>query len=61
MYIGADKTVGELDHCVAEVDDAVAGERFDVTPFCAEARREDLEAAKAVEKDGDRAKVGVLA
>ena len=48
--------VGEPDHGVAEIDDRVLGERFDVLPLAAVL---DLEAAEPVEDEGDAAEIGV--
>lgn len=61
MDVGPQQAVRELRHCVAQVDDCVAGERLDVAPFRVFARGQDLEAAEAVKEDGDGAEVGVFA
>lgn len=60
MDVGSQNSIRELDHCVAEIDDRMAGQGFDVAPLRISSRWEDLKAAKAIEKDSDAAKVGVF-
>lgn len=61
MNVRSQQAVGELDHCIAEVDDGVARERLNVAPLRVSAWREDLQASKAVEEDRHAAEVGVFA
>ena len=60
MNVGSQDSVRELDHRVAEVDDSMAGKRFDIAPLRVSSGRKDLETTKTIEEDSDTAKVGVL-
>jgi len=60
MDVRSQDAVGELDHCVAEVDDGMAWKWLNVTPLGIFARWKDLQAAESVEEDCDAAEIGVL-
>lgn len=60
MDVGSQDSVCELYHCVAQVDDCMAGERFDVAPLRFSSRWKDLKASKPIEEHSDTAEVGMF-
>lgn len=60
MDVGSEQSVGEFHHGIAQVDDGMTRQRSHVAPFSIFARRENLQATKTVEQDGDAAEVCVL-
>jgi len=60
MDIWPQKAIGEFYHCITQIDYTMAWQRTHIMPDCCLAWKLDLEAAEAVEKEGDATKVGVF-